>query len=127
MVGCTCGTHYVCRECSKQACNKERTSAPSNPRFTAMLDWMRDTCAKKQADYANDDPYSNFAFSGMLGAMFTRPIDVAFATLIGVKLARLSELSKSGRVSNNESVQDTRGDLANYAALWASYYWPKEE
>jgi hypothetical protein len=53
---------------------------------------------------------------------FHLPIDQVFAALIGVKLARLQELTQPGRVPNNESVQDTRRDLANYALIWASYY-----
>lgn len=42
--------------------------------------------------------------------------------LVGVKLARLRELTSAGKTPNNESIADTRTDLAMYAALWASYY-----
>jgi hypothetical protein len=93
----------------------------TNPQFAFILKEMARICDSKSHDYAkSDNPYSNFEFAGELGAMFNSPVDVAFATLIGVKLARLAELKK-GKTPNNESVQDTHIDLANYAAIWASY------
>jgi hypothetical protein len=49
-------------------------------------------------------------------------VDAVFAVLIGIKKARLRELLRSGKTPNNESIADTRTDLAMYAALWASYY-----
>lgn len=81
---------------------------------------MEDLHERKNHDYASDgNPYSNFEYAAMVSKDFTDPVDRVFATLIGVKLARLQELTK-GKVPNNESVNDTYLDLANYAAIWAS-------
>jgi hypothetical protein len=92
-----------------------------NPRFHKLVDDLKALHDKKNADYASDaDPYSNFTPKYVEG--FTNPQDQVFAALIGIKLERLKQLTQPGRVPNNESVQDTRRDLATYAAIWASYY-----
>lgn len=76
----------------------------------------------KNADYAADgDPLSNFKEAAETARGFVG-VDAVFASLIGVKLARLRELTASGKTPNHESIADTRTDLAMYAALWASYY-----
>lgn len=36
-------------------------------------------------------------------------------------MARLKELTSKGKTPNNESIADTRKDLAMYATLWASH------
>lgn len=91
-----------------------------NPTYTALLREMEALHEKKNHDYATDgNPYSNFEYAAQVSAGFTDPVDRVFATLIGVKLARLQELTK-GKVPNNESINDTYLDLANYAAIWAS-------
>jgi hypothetical protein len=96
-----------------------------NPRFTQLLTTMAVMHDKKNEDYASAaNPYSNFEFAGRMAAPFTDPVDIAFATLIGVKLARLAELKGKGRSPQNESVADTQLDLAVYAALWCSYGMP---
>lgn len=92
----------------------------TNPAFNALLDEMRRTHDLKNSDYANDDPYSNFRFAADLSEGFTDSLDKVFATMIGIKLARLIELTKPGRVPKNEAIGDTYLDLANYAAIWAS-------
>ena len=93
-----------------------------NPKYDAILAKMAALHDRKSEDYASAaNRYSNFEFAGQVGAMFTRPVDIAFAVLIGVKLARLSELVGTGKDAKNESVQDTWLDLAVYASLWASY------
>jgi hypothetical protein len=95
----------------------------ANPKYLAMLSEMEAMHNKKNEDYASaGNPYSNFEFAGAIGALFTDPVDIAFATLIGVKLARLGELRGKGKTPKNESVQDTFLDLSVYASLWASYY-----
>lgn len=94
-----------------------------NPKFDAVLRKMADIHDKKSEDYASaEDRYSNFKFAAECARLFTDPLDQVFASLIGVKLARLGELRSSGKTPNHESIQDTRVDLANYAALWASFY-----
>lgn len=94
-----------------------------NPKFDAVLSKMAAIHDKKSEDYASAaNRYSNFEFAAHCASVFTDPLDQAFAVLIGVKLARLGELCSSGKTPNHESIQDTRVDLANYAALWASYH-----
>jgi hypothetical protein len=100
-----------------------------NPKFHGLLRDMAEMHDRKNNDYASaGNPYANFEFAGQLAAGFTAPVDIAFATLIGVKLARLIELKGKGKTPRNESIQDSFLDLAVYAALWASYdYEVKEE
>ena len=93
-----------------------------NPKFTAQLEEMAALHDRKNADYATDaNPLSNFEEASQVAAGFSG-VDAVFATLIGVKLARLRELTSAGKTPNNESIADTRTDLAMYATLWASYY-----
>jgi hypothetical protein len=87
---------------------------------------------RKNHDYAQDaNPYSNFEYAARVIAPFLPKIDgkhvptfhtinIVFATMIGIKLARLAELQTKDPL--NESVRDTHDDLANYAAIWASYW-----
>ncbi len=93
-----------------------------NPKFAALLDEMAGLHDRKNNDYAQDaNPYSNFEQAAEVARGFSG-VDAVFASLIGVKLARLRELTSAGKTPNNESIADTRTDLAMYAALWASYY-----
>lgn len=92
----------------------------ANPKFDAALQKMKGIHDKKSADYANDtNRYANFEFAAKCSGT---TVDQVFATLIGVKLARLAELSANGKTPQNESVQDSRLDLAVYATLWLSYH-----
>lgn len=92
-----------------------------NPAFSSLLKEMLELHDRKNADYATDgNPYSNFEIAGALGRMFTDPVDIACAVLIGVKIARLAELRGKGKTPKNESIADTFIDLATYAAIWAS-------
>lgn len=94
----------------------------SNPTHTALLDEIKALHSRKAADYARgSDPYSNFRYAGAVSAPFTDPVDRVFATLIGVKLARIAELRTPGRAVRNEPLDDSFVDLTNYAAIWASY------
>lgn len=95
-----------------------------NPRFHDLLTHMGELHNSKNADYASDgNPYSNFEEAAQVAEGFSG-VDAVFATLIGVKLARLRELTRAGKQPNHEGIQDTRTDLAMYAALWASYCAP---
>ncbi len=90
-----------------------------NPKFEAQLDAMRVLHARKNHDYAKtDNPYSNFEEAAQTAGC---SVDTVFRVMIGIKIARLNELLESGKVALNESVDDSRMDLAMYAALWASY------
>ena len=98
----------------------EEATKKVNPKFHAALKRMAEVHNKKSSDYANDENrYQNFE-----DAAATAGVDVeeAFLVLIGVKLARLRELKKSGKPPSNESVQDTRLDLAVYSTLLLSYF-----
>jgi len=91
-----------------------------NPKFDAVIAQMVETHNKKSADYAKDtNPYSNFEETAATAGC---SVDTVFLVMIGVKLARLRELLASGKTAQNESVQDSRMDLAVYCALWASYH-----
>lgn len=91
-----------------------------NPKFSRALERMEAVHNRKSDDYAHaGNRYSNFEQAAATAGV---SVDQVFAVLIGVKLARLQELLKEGKVPNNESVQDTRLDLAVYAALWLSYF-----
>jgi hypothetical protein len=91
-----------------------------SPKFLMLLDEMRELHDKKNHDYASDgDPFSNFKFAALVADGF-RGKDAVYAVLIGVKLARLKELTANGKKPNNESIDDTRRDLAMYATLWAA-------
>ena len=95
-----------------------------NPKFATLTAEMNALHDRKNADYAHDgNPYSNFEEAAHVAAGFSG-VDAVFAALIGVKLARLRELTSAGKTPNNESIDDTRTDLAMYAALWASYHRP---
>lgn len=96
------------------------TASAVNPKFHAALKKMAEIHDKKSADYATDkNRYSNFEEAAATAGV---TVDDVFATLIGIKLARLKELLKSGKTPANESVQDTRLDLAVYSVLWLSYH-----
>lgn len=95
-----------------------------NQKFDALLDQMAGLHDRKNTDYASDaNPYSNFEEAAREAEGFTG-VDAVFAVLIGIKKARLRELLRSGKTPNNESIVDTRTDLAMYATLWASYHMP---
>jgi len=90
----------------------------------AILQQGLEIIKKKQVDYATDptkNRYENFERSGTIASWFKDPIDIAFATLIGTKLARLGSLLSENKTPNNETVEDTFIDLANYSALWGGY------
>jgi hypothetical protein len=91
-----------------------------NPKFHNLLTKMAETHDRKNHDYAHDgNPYSNFEEAAVTAGV---DVDTVFRVLMGIKLSRLNALTRGGKIPNNESIQDTRQDLAVYAALAASYY-----
>lgn len=77
---------------------------------------------KKNRDYSElENAYSNFEYSAKVAAQFTNIIDRVFAVLVSTKMARIAELTKPGKIPNNESLDDSYLDMAVYAAIWASY------
>ena len=95
----------------------------TNPRFSAALHRMEEVHNAKSHDYATDDNrYANFEFAEALVARFDDPHDQVFATMVGIKLARLGELLGRGKTPKHESIDDSFLDLANYVVLWWTSY-----
>ncbi len=89
-------------------------------KFHTALEKMREVHDKKSQDYANEkDRYSNFEYAAKFAGV---TVDQVFAVLIGVKEARLLELSAAGKTPVNEAIEDTRLDAAVYAVLRYSYH-----
>jgi len=94
--------------------------------FEELLNEMLATQNTKGHDYARpDNPFSNFEFAAKLVSDFTAPVDRVFASIIGIKIARLIELQHKDAV--NESVLDTHKDLTIYCALWWWYHESKSK
>ena len=90
--------------------------------FNDLMDEIKELHNKKNHDYANNDnPYSNFEYAANLVSDFKDPVDQVFASIIGIKLARLGQLL-SGKTPNNESIQDTLRDLTCYCGIWTARY-----
>lgn len=91
-----------------------------NREFAKLLNEMARTHISKNRDYASDENhYSNFEYAEQVARPF-KGIDAVFATIIGIKLARISELRK-GKTPNNEPLRDSYKDLSVYVGLWTSY------
>lgn len=89
------------------------------PEFEQTLQTMLKIHESKNIDYANEsNPFSNFDLSEQGLKLFPNPRDGAFAWPIFTKLARLSVLMNGKDKPNNESVQDSLIDIANYTILW---------
>lgn len=74
---------------------------------------MRNIILKKGNDYATTDRLSNFKMAGEICNLTPQQNCLS---LIATKVARLGVLL-SGKVPDNESIEDSLIDLANYAAL----------
>lgn len=93
------------------------------PEFLSALEIMKEVHLKKNEDYSTEsNPFSNFDESEHFLKLFPKPRDGAFAWPIGTKLARLSTLLNKEGIPNNESIEDTFIDLANYLLLWRADY-----
>ena len=91
----------------------------ANPRFHALLERMAALHNRKNNDYASEtNPYSNFEDAAATAGC---AVDTVFLVLIGIKLARIRNLQTTHKTPNNESVADSKMDLAMYTALWTSY------
>jgi hypothetical protein len=95
----------------------------SSIHFLKLMDDLKELHSRKSKDYAQtENPFSNFERAADLANWFTDPVDKIFASLIGIKLARLAELRKDNRAPQNESIADSFADLTCYAGLWTAYY-----
>jgi len=92
----------------------------SSNHFHILIEKCKEIHDKKSHDYASDsNPFSNFEQAASVANVTTHEV---FKVLIGIKLARLSELLTNNKDPKNESIEDTFIDLANYCLLWGSYY-----
>ena len=83
-------------------------------KFNEFTDKMRSVILSKSEDYATEnDVLSNFKLAGAICGLTP---ELNCLSLIATKVARLGVLLQ-GKVPNNESIQDSVLDLANYAVL----------
>ena len=77
------------------------------------------TMRKKASDYAKaDDVFSNFK---KMSYTCEVPAATPFLMFMTVKIARIVELTNENKTANNESIEDSLKDLANYACLLSIY------
>ena len=81
--------------------------------FKEFTKRMADTMLKKGNDYANTDRLSNFKLAGNICQTSAK---INCLNQIANKVARLGVLLNSTEV-NNESIEDSILDLANYSVL----------
>jgi hypothetical protein len=84
--------------------------------FKSFVSAQERVLLSKGDDYANTDRLSNFKLAGSIAGGSAQ---INCLNLIATKVARLGVLLNSGKQPNNESVQDSVLDLANYAVLLA--------
>ncbi len=82
--------------------------------FGYLTNEMKKTLFSKGDDYANEDRLSNFKLAGAIsgGNASTNCLN-----MISTKVARLGNLLNKNEDPNNESIDDSVLDLANYAVL----------
>lgn len=88
-----------------------------NKHLSELLSKLSDTLMKKGADYASkNEVFSNFQQAANIANI---TINQSLMNMIGVKIARLSNLMPKGQgqVPNFESVNDTILDMMGYSAL----------
>jgi len=82
--------------------------------FEVFTTQMKEILFNKGNDYANTDRLSNFKLAGNICGL---KAEQNCLSLIATKVARLGVLLNSDKEPNNESIQDTVMDLANYSIL----------
>jgi len=82
--------------------------------FDGIIEKMKYILLSKGNDYANVDRLSNFKLAGTICGLTA---ELNCLSLISTKVARLGVLLNSTSKPNNESIQDSVLDLANYALL----------
>ena len=82
--------------------------------FNVMVEQMHKILISKGGDYANEDRLSNFKLAGSIIGLTP---EMNCLSLIATKVARLGVLLNSDKAPNNESIDDSIIDLANYAVL----------
>lgn len=93
-----------------------------SPIVNDILKQIEEIHNRKSADYASvENPWSNFERASILASWFNDPVHKVFATMIGIKMARLAELL-NGKVPKNESIADSFLDNDTYSILFHAYY-----
>ena len=82
--------------------------------FNQTVEKMRDIMLSKGNDYANEDRLSNFKLAGSICGLTPQQNCLS---LIATKVARLGVLLKEKSEPNNESIEDSLVDMANYTLL----------
>jgi len=90
------------------------TKQEQEKHFKEVTEKMANIMLSKGDDYANTDRLSNFKLAGGVSGLNA---ELNCLSLIATKVARLGVLLNSNKEPNNESVQDSVLDLANYAIL----------
>ena len=100
------------------------TKEQQEKHFEEMISQMRDILLKKGADYSNADKLSNFKLAGSISGLNA---ELNCLSLISTKVARLGVLLNSKSKPNNESIQDSVLDLANYSVLLSMILSERDE
>jgi len=90
------------------------TKQEQEKHFNEVTEKMREIMLSKGDDYANTDRLSNFKLAGNVSGLNAK---LNCLSLIATKVARLGVLLNSNKKPNNESIQDSLLDLANYSLL----------
>lgn len=99
------------------------TKQEQEQHFNEVMEAMRKTLLSKGDDYANSDRLSNFKLAGGISGLNA---ELNCLSLISTKVARLGVLLNSDKAPNNESINDSVLDLANYAILLSMILKDKE-
>ena len=91
--------------------------------FATITEQMKSIMFSKGNDYANKDRLSNFKLAGNISGLTP---ELNCLSLIATKVARLGVLLNNDKTPNNESIQDSLLDLANYTVLLTMLLKDKE-
>lgn len=100
--------------------------------ITKILRQMEEVLERKRHDYADDNNrYSNFEFTGRIldeaVEAGVRGANLSFLSLLTTKLARIIELVGHNKKAENEALEDSLMDGANYLILWSGWLHEREE
>lgn len=99
-------------------CHSPLTEDMRDKMLDSLFEEQKRILKRKSNDYAGEDLLSNFRLAGMIVNQTSKhPDAINCLNLIGTKVARLGQLLNSEKTAENESIQDSVVDLANYAAI----------
>lgn len=82
--------------------------------FDQFTEKQKELMFRKGNDYSNEDRLSNFK---LVGSILNMSPVLFCASHIANKSVRLGNLLGSNKTPNNEAIEDTLWDIANYAQL----------